>query len=748
MKYLRSKDNSSPAGREEVVPVDATLLVSTYGLIIVAAAMLSVVERNLYYSAGAALFCGIHVLVVGIHWKRHLSRTAANFIALGIFTFSGLERWLLGTPMLISMGHFLLAVLFIKLYERNTLSSFRLIQIGSVLLVTLAAASTDSFSFFPVFIVAVVMLIWNFIACELARHRMPEGVREPPSSGAQTWGVPTTAVAVFFTTAILFVIFPRVGSRNVSWGERTKPVVGYSDSLSLQDMGRLFENDQRVMEVKFTAGGTEEVIRPTQMLMRGRSLETYWEGSWYDCRRRWAWRSEKGRRLQSVLSFDPPRRYLLNDADVEQNYVDQEVWLDPLDTNVLFALYRPVEVEADRPATVQFDRFAHALLSRNARRGQVHYWVRSMRPDIPPEKLRQAGAAKIGHTRRQCYLEIPEAITKKLDEISARIQREYNPQTVYEHVQAVMGYLRDANRFDYSLQVPATGVTDPVLAFLTRTKQGNCQHFASAMALLLRKWEIPTRLAIGFSQGDYQSSEQTWVFRQNDAHAWVEVCFEKYGWVTFDPTPAGSSSTTNGSAVDSETGILMSVRNAVRRLKRFWTDRVVDYGFDYQRNFLLQLYDAVAALPQRIMQAISGLVRGIRNANPGLIMGFFSALVILVGTFYLAWPWLKKAFRRRRGRRGSQVWFYNRLLATLERKGLKRPAHLTPWEFADLAVRRLATRIEEPGTIAESIRRLTRRFYAVKYGNRQLDSREKAKMKTLLVRVKECPKLKPSTGES
>ena len=713
MRYLRSKDRSSPAGREEVVPVDASLLISTYCLIIVASAMLSVVERNLYYSAAATLFCGIHVLIVGMHWKRHLSRAAANLIALGIFTFSGLERWALGTPMLISMGHFLVAVLFIKLYERNTLDSFRLIQMGSVLLITLAAASTDSFTFFPVFLVAVVILIWNFIACELGRQRLPEGVEEPPTTGAETWGVPTTSVAVFLTTAILFMIFPRVGSRKVSWGKDTKPVIGYSDSLSLQDMGRLFENDQRVMEVKFTEPGSDTILQPSQMLMRGRSLETYWEGSWYDCRRRLAWRDQRGRRLQSVLNFDPPRRYLLEEVSVERDYIDQEIWLDPLDTNVLFALYRPVQVEAERPASVQFDRFAHALLSRQARRGSVHYWVRSMRPQVPGEELRDVGAAKIAH-RGDCFLDIPEAVKQELVQIATQIQEEYNPQTDYEHVQAVMAYLRDGNRFDYSLQVPASGVTDPVLAFLTRTKQGNCQHFASAMALLLRRWRIPTRLVIGFNKGTFQPEEETWLFRQNDAHAWVEVCFDRYGGIPFYPTPASSTSQSGQVDTDAGPGILLSIKRFLRRLRTFWADRIVDYSFEHQRNFLTRVYDVVTTLPARISQGVAALVRGVRNANPGLLMGMFSAIVIVVGSMYLAWPWFKRRLRRRGGRRGSRVWFYDRLLSMLHRKGLKRPAHLTPREFADLAIRRVAERIDNPTRVTNAIRRLTERFYSVR----------------------------------
>jgi len=95
-------------------------------------------------------------------------------------------------------------------------------------------------------------------------------------------------------------------------------------------------------------------------------------------------------------------------------------------------------------------------------------------------------------------------------------------------------YLR-AN-YSYSLTPPHTEYQSPYAAFLFRTTTGYCQHFAGAMAVLLRFNAVPARVAVGFTAGS-QVKDGTFVVTRNDAHAWVEAYFPGVGWVTFDPTP-------------------------------------------------------------------------------------------------------------------------------------------------------------------------------------------------------------------
>ena len=77
----------------------------------------------------------------------------------------------------------------------------------------------------------------------------------------------------------------------------------------------------------------------------------------------------------------------------------------------------------------------------------------------------------------------------------------------------------------------------PLDFFINDSHQGYCQHFAGAMALLLRMGGLPARVATGFTPGGYSERHKAWIVRDTDAHAWVEVWFDEYGWVTLDPTP-------------------------------------------------------------------------------------------------------------------------------------------------------------------------------------------------------------------
>jgi len=82
-----------------------------------------------------------------------------------------------------------------------------------------------------------------------------------------------------------------------------------------------------------------------------------------------------------------------------------------------------------------------------------------------------------------------------------------------------------------------------LVGFVTKTREGYCQYYAGAMALMLRYLGIPARVAVGFAGGRYEGDHHVWLVSDRNAHAWVEAWFKGYGWLPFDPTPAvpGSS---------------------------------------------------------------------------------------------------------------------------------------------------------------------------------------------------------------
>jgi len=112
---------------------------------------------------------------------------------------------------------------------------------------------------------------------------------------------------------------------------------------------------------------------------------------------------------------------------------------------------------------------------------------------------------------------------------------------VFDRVRAIEEYFATDNGFKYDTQTASGSDESALQDFLFRSKSGFCEQYASAMAILLRAADIPSRVAMGYTAG-YRNGDYRTITTQN-AHAWVEVFFPSSGWVTFDPTPLADGTT-------------------------------------------------------------------------------------------------------------------------------------------------------------------------------------------------------------
>ncbi len=99
--------------------------------------------------------------------------------------------------------------------------------------------------------------------------------------------------------------------------------------------------------------------------------------------------------------------------------------------------------------------------------------------------------------------------------------------------------------------------------FLTTTRAGHCEYFASAAALLLRQAGIPTRYTIGYSVLERDAKRQEYVIRGTHGHAWCRVWDTKSSrWIDFDTTPSGW-----GDMVSMQNSWIQSLNDTVQRLR-------------------------------------------------------------------------------------------------------------------------------------------------------------------------------------
>ena len=90
--------------------------------------------------------------------------------------------------------------------------------------------------------------------------------------------------------------------------------------------------------------------------------------------------------------------------------------------------------------------------------------------------------------------------------------------------------------FSYTLDLKTDETTSPITAFMTRTRAGHCEYFATATVLLLRAAGIPARYVTGYMAFEKSVIGDKIVVRRKHAHAWAEV-FANGRWTFFDTTP-------------------------------------------------------------------------------------------------------------------------------------------------------------------------------------------------------------------
>jgi transglutaminase-like putative cysteine protease len=227
------------------------------------------------------------------------------------------------------------------------------------------------------------------------------------------------------------------------------------------------------------------------------------------------------------------------DPDLRVTQVTQEVEIQELGSFWLPAATVPVRVDAGRPVLAN-QSFASLTINQRLRRG-FSYTVVSQVPQIEAADL--AGPVDYqDYPELQPYIETG-SLDAEVRERARAVVDAKDADTPFEEALAIQDYLR-SDEFRYSLNVPALSAGGNQLRrFLTEVREGYCEQFAIAMAVMAREVGIPSRVAVGFTQGEIV--DQTWTqVATHDAHAWPELWFPKAGWVPFEPTPRADGTVT------------------------------------------------------------------------------------------------------------------------------------------------------------------------------------------------------------
>ncbi len=135
------------------------------------------------------------------------------------------------------------------------------------------------------------------------------------------------------------------------------------------------------------------------------------------------------------------------------------------------------------------------------------------------------------------YLELPDDFSERVRTEAEDIVAAAGAETPYEKALALQNYFRDPTLFSYSLDVSKGHSSSRIEDFLFEVRAGYCEQFAGSYAAMARSIGLPSRVAVGFTPGEFDPAINAYRVNGKNAHAWPEVWMEDIGWLRFEPTP-------------------------------------------------------------------------------------------------------------------------------------------------------------------------------------------------------------------
>ncbi|HUS29239.1 MAG TPA: DUF3488 and transglutaminase-like domain-containing protein, partial [Kofleriaceae bacterium] len=388
---------------------------------------------------------------------------------------------------------------------------------------------------------------------------------------------------VFIIASIVFLAIPRVGFGFFLKGHKGQTFSGFNDGVKLGGHGVIKNDSTVVMRVEIDAqyGGRDK----PEVHWRGVAFDHYSKGQWTrDPASPWNREIvEDGNPPSSVEKHKiiwPDAGPFLRDAAVKQG-----IWLDPLDSDVLFGGGIPRQYEVAKIA-----RKRKQLATRNQEmrldHGEtLHYTVWSDFFPPPPDELRAANG-KLSPFYENVYFQIPDEVRrdaelyKRVDEITAGLTNNY------DKAKAIETWLE--TNLSYTLELADPGSVEPIHFFVFQRKKGHCEYFSSAFVIMARIAHIPTRQVNGFLGGEWNEYKGYVAVRAGDAHSWAEVYFPGKGWVTFDPTPSapGGELGRGGNGWTAKMGRMLDT------LRFQWSKWVIEYDLVSQISLFKDIGNA------------------------------------------------------------------------------------------------------------------------------------------------------------
>ena len=387
---------------------------------------------------------------------------------------------------------------------------------------------------FP-YLLATMLLLARMSARQREADLLAQGVAFPPAH--RRWWMAYALVLSSLVIGLVYLL-PTNNASNDSlkrvWNVSREPVVWFQ-----QEFGRLFSaitprkttTYQRfgaVLPILAKVPLTDEPVFsadiPFATYWRVRAYPTYHSGGW----------TTEGTGVAPVL-LDPFEFF-----DDEEDFVvgiGYSVELALPTSYMILPSDNPFYVDVEtRVETHDGAPFPGDLISLRPeeRLGRDDSYAGTFIPAIFTESSLRSTGRDYPEWVTDWYLDLPESLPRRVSELAFALTSE--AVSPYDKALAIELYLRSNLEFGPSPAVPAYD-GDWVDLFLFETGVGHSDHYASAMAVMLRAVGIPSRIVSGFGPGTPDIVTRTFDITGLDLHSWPEAFFPSLGWVEFEPSP-------------------------------------------------------------------------------------------------------------------------------------------------------------------------------------------------------------------
>lgn len=540
------------------------------------------------------------------------------------------------------------------------------VQLTGLLMVAGGAALSGELTF-ALFLVAYAVFASLSMGLTVVEAAVPEGEPLPVREVVR----PLSLGLCFALLGALafFVLFPRL-----NWsmaGRRTGPglgaTTGLADTVRLGGAGTLKSNPRVVLRAHITPDpGVEH-------------LSAYWVARTYDIFDGQEWTSvgNNPKRSRPRVTLRPGG---------EQSIHQRIELLPAYGARTLVALETPTRL-GNAVAHQASGTRRTSLMELGG--GEVRFTENALAyayeaTSVPPE---EDASTSLTDAERGQLLALPDRLDPRVEALARKVlDGETDPLKAAQKLSAWL-----QREYAYTLELSGD-VEDPLADFLFERKAGHCEHFATALTIMLRTQGISARLSTGFFGGE--RSTEDYILRAGDAHAWTHVLVPERGFVTVDATPPSNRASQSLPALEFLTGLYEAIESR-------WRTSVIDYSLRDQ-------LDAAQKLIRPPRESGSSSSR----LPPARIWG----MALLVGLLtYGTWRILSGRLSAPRPHAATQ------LIDSVE--GLLREAGLRP--RSDESLEELTTRlVREQHSLAEPLAPITRRYLEARFGQRPLAAGE------------------------